>query len=207
MSEDGNSRQRILEAAGLIFAGEGYAGAKVEHIAKLAKVNKAALYYHVGGKAALYEAVLIENIRLVAARLETAIQGISDPGEALEALVRTLVSVFEQSELLPRIMAQELARGGGRLSPAVMLEFFRVFSCTKKVMDLGRANNVFGGVNPVLAHLNIVGTLAFALLSRSARSRAGALEAAVGVDWDFSREDVIGRVLRSYGVEPKRGGS
>ncbi len=205
MIEDDGPRGRILAAAAELFAAEGYAGTKVDRIAKLAGVNKAALYYHVGGKEALYEATLIENVRLVADRLEEALRDQDDPARMLETIVRILAAAFEKSALVPRIMAQELARGGERLSPPVMLEFLRVFACTRRVIALGREKGLFEDVNPLLAHLNIVGTLAFAELSRSARAKARETGASMGVDWDFTTEDVVRRVLLSYDVKPKRG--
>lgn len=211
MSEEQSPRERILAAAASVFAAEGYAGTKVDRIARLAGVNKAALYYHVGDKDALYEAVLIENVRQVAGLLEDALQGIDDPERMMENLVRALAAAFGKSALVPRIMAQELARGGSRLSPPVMHEFLKVFACTRRVIEKGRQKGVFMDINPILAHLHIVGTLAFAALSQSARTKARAAVsnevAAAGVDWDFTAEDVIRLTLKSFGVAPMRGKS
>jgi TetR/AcrR family transcriptional regulator len=204
MKEATNPRTRILQAAAEVFAREGFAGAKVDRIAKLARVNKAALYYHVGDKDALYETVLTENVRAVGARLEAAIEGLNDPAAALSALVRTLAAQFEESALLPRIMAQEMARGGERLSEPVMREFLRVFNCTRRVMEMGRASGIFHEVNPLLAHLDIVSTLIFTEMFRTSHARISSIaavrEAAPAVDSGFSREQVVRRILDSFGV-------
>ena len=55
------TRERIVGAASAIFADKGFAGARVDEIARRAGVNKAMLYYHVGDKQALYTAVLTHN--------------------------------------------------------------------------------------------------------------------------------------------------
>ena len=209
MKEATNPRMKILRAAAEDFAREGFAGAKVERIARLAGVNKAALYYHVGDKDALYEAVLLENIRTVVGRLETAIDGLDDPAAALGALVRTLSAIFKESALLPRIMAQEMARGGERLSEPIMREFLRIFNCTRRVLELGLARGIFHEVNPVLAHLDIVSTLAFTEMFMTSRARisvsAPAREAAPGIDLGFTREEVVRRILDSFGVTTEQG--
>lgn len=52
------ARQRIITSAALEFSRCGYAGARVDQIAALARVNKRMLYHYFGDKRALYRAVL-----------------------------------------------------------------------------------------------------------------------------------------------------
>jgi AcrR family transcriptional regulator len=54
----GETVTRILAAAKEVFAEVGFAGARVDEIARRADVNKASLYYHIGDKKALYAEVL-----------------------------------------------------------------------------------------------------------------------------------------------------
>ena len=51
-------RDAILDAASAEFAERGFAGARVDEIAARAGVNKAMLYYRIGDKQTLYNAVL-----------------------------------------------------------------------------------------------------------------------------------------------------
>ncbi len=55
------SRERILDAALGEFAAHGYAGARVEVIARRAGLNKQLISHHFGGKRALYQAVMAER--------------------------------------------------------------------------------------------------------------------------------------------------
>src|SRR2546427_12585778 len=55
------SRAAILKAAVREFAQEGVAGARIDAIARSAKVNKALLYYYFEDKEALYRAVLDQD--------------------------------------------------------------------------------------------------------------------------------------------------
>ena len=52
------TRQRLLDAAGEIFAGQGYRNATVREICRRAGANVAAVNYHFGGKTWLYGQVL-----------------------------------------------------------------------------------------------------------------------------------------------------
>jgi AcrR family transcriptional regulator len=63
----GSSKQ-IVSAALRVFSEKGFAGGKVDEIARLAGLNKVTLYYHVGNKGALYQAAFQEaEKRLIAA--------------------------------------------------------------------------------------------------------------------------------------------
>ena len=55
------SRERLLDAALGEFADHGYAGARVEAIARRAGLNKQLISHHFGGKRGLYESVMRER--------------------------------------------------------------------------------------------------------------------------------------------------
>ncbi len=57
-AEPQGTRARILEAATEQFAAKGLAGARVDEIARGARVNKQLVYYYFGGKLELYNQVL-----------------------------------------------------------------------------------------------------------------------------------------------------
>jgi TetR/AcrR family transcriptional regulator len=58
MAGFGKTKQKILNAALKEFATLGYAGARMEKIARRAEINKAMLFYYFSSKDNLYQEVL-----------------------------------------------------------------------------------------------------------------------------------------------------
>ncbi|HXT11741.1 MAG TPA: TetR/AcrR family transcriptional regulator [Candidatus Angelobacter sp.] len=76
------TQQRILEAALQEFAAKGFAGARVDVIARRARINKRMLYHYFGDKEGLFREVLRRKIAERAAWLAGASE---DPTERLPA--------------------------------------------------------------------------------------------------------------------------
>ena len=53
-----DARERLLQAAGKLFAERGYAGVSTREVARSAQVNLSAINYHFGGKRSLYRSVI-----------------------------------------------------------------------------------------------------------------------------------------------------
>jgi TetR/AcrR family transcriptional regulator len=93
---------RISSAAREEFARRGYAGARVEQIARRAGVNKQLLFYYYHSKRGLFQAVLTQ----AAAELENALSNLSLPaGGPLERLRLTLQAQFEFLARNPQVVA------------------------------------------------------------------------------------------------------
>jgi TetR/AcrR family transcriptional regulator len=111
---------RIVVAAREEFARRGFAGARVEQIARRAGVNKQLLFYYFHSKRGLFQAVLAQS----AAELEAALAELaSRPGGGgpLERLRLTLAAQFEFLARNPQIVALlgQGTRSGGAFAPAI----------------------------------------------------------------------------------------
>src|SRR5579859_5771452 len=60
--DPGRTRERILSAALKEFAAKGFAGARVDAIARRASINKRMLYHYFGDKEELFKAILRRKI-------------------------------------------------------------------------------------------------------------------------------------------------
>jgi TetR/AcrR family transcriptional regulator len=104
------TRARILDAATREFSSNGLAGARTEHIAEAAGVNKALIYYYFQGKEALYAAAL----ESVAERMATAsMRVLALECSAGERLLRFVLNHFDRIYSQPvfqNLMQQEMMR-------------------------------------------------------------------------------------------------
>ncbi|CAG0929038.1 HTH-type transcriptional dual regulator CecR [Planctomycetaceae bacterium] len=117
------TRQRVLEAAGEVFAARGFAKATIREICKLAGANVAAVNYHFRDKNALYEAVLDHGYKLALEKFPPdASPANASPEERLHAFVRSfLMRLFAEGAPAchGRLMARELAEPTGVLDKKV----------------------------------------------------------------------------------------
>jgi AcrR family transcriptional regulator len=90
--ESERTKQRLIEAAGDIFARLGFEGANVRQIASQAGIAFGTIAYHFGGKEGLYRAVLRAAVRPMEdlAAVERQLAGLP-AREALRQLVQSLV--------------------------------------------------------------------------------------------------------------------
>src|SRR5437762_13767076 len=88
-SRDGDTEQRILDAAHAVFLRRGTAGARTQEIAKEAGVNSALLHYYFRTKERLAAAVF----QRAASQLMPAVIGILASDANLEEKVRQVIDV------------------------------------------------------------------------------------------------------------------
>lgn len=158
--------EAILQAAASVFAEHGYAGARVEAIARAAGINKAMLYYRVGAKAKLYELVVGTLFDRVASAVEQGRQVPGSPPRQLGAVLERVAELFRADPRLPRIMAWELASGGSNMPGAVVRHWGRILqSVAPLAVELG--------LDPVLTYFSMVGPMVFISLTEPIRRRFG----------------------------------
>ena len=114
------SPDRILAAAAQEFAARGYAGARVDRIARRARVNKAMLYYHFRSKQGLYRALLRDTFHQVGARLQAVADLPLAPAPKLDRAIAELARFIGEHRFFPAIMLREVADGGEHLDRATL---------------------------------------------------------------------------------------
>lgn len=106
------TRRALLGAATAVFAEHGFAGARVDEIARRAGVNKRMIYAYYGDKEGLYHAVL--SSRLAAPKAATELAASADPRKALEDLVRWWFRLLAEDPAFARLLAWDLLSGRPR---------------------------------------------------------------------------------------------
>jgi TetR/AcrR family transcriptional regulator len=132
----------------------------MDRIAAEAGVNKAALYYHVGNKQALYTAVLHSVFVTTTDKLRESISSERLPEAKLTAYVRNFIQTVEENPAIPPIMLRELAAGGRSFPPIIVEDFLQIISLLDSILVEGVEQGDFIPMNPLLLHLMIIGPVA-----------------------------------------------
>ena len=158
-SDAPSSRDRLLTSAAAEFAARGFDGAKVDRIAKRARVNKAMLYYHFASKAALYREILRDVFGSVAAGVGQVRQSKAPPDEQLRQFIEAVAHIAVDRPHFPSMWLREMAEGGRHLDESVVAELARVMETLIGILREGAARGTFRAVSPFLTQIGIVGPL------------------------------------------------
>ena len=156
---DADPKRRILEMATEAFARDGYAGARVDDIARRAGVNKAMLYYHFGDKDALYAAVFEEALAEGGRRLRAAADSEDAPPAKFKAVVHAMARMAGEHPHFAPLMLREVASGGAALPDAIVARMRGVFQVVGDVLAEGVQSGHFRPVDPYMTHMFIGGSM------------------------------------------------
>src|SRR5436853_2952813 len=106
------SPDRILAAAALEFAARGFAGARVDRIARRARVNKAMIYYHFRSKQALYRTLLRRMFTVTDDPLQAIARLDAAPADKVDRVVAAIAAMIREHEYFPAVMMREVADRG-----------------------------------------------------------------------------------------------
>lgn len=95
-------REVILGAATRAFLDLGYGAASMDTIARAAGVSKQTIYSHFGGKAALFEAIILERCDSLLETLPPVADNQSDPEATLRAVASRLLELMLTPEFVAR---------------------------------------------------------------------------------------------------------
>jgi AcrR family transcriptional regulator len=165
----------ILEVAKDVFAEQGFAGARVDEIARRAGVNKATLYYQIGDKKALY-AEVIHNVLSNAAELGArAIEKAQTPEEKLRCYVRSIARTMDENPQMPPLMMREVASGGKNFPAEAARDLVQIVEILTTVLKEGHEKGVFIETTPFLIHMMVMGVIVLYKLSAPIRTNQPAI--------------------------------
>lgn len=150
------SPDRILAAAAAEFAARGYAGARVDRIARLARVNKAMLYYHFASKQALYRELLRTTFTLAAERLGAVAESGLPPEDMVDRSIAALAELAREKSFLPSVMMREIAEGGVHLDRKTLEALSSVPMAFARIVAAGVSAGRFRPVHPVAAYFTMM---------------------------------------------------
>jgi AcrR family transcriptional regulator len=159
----------ILAAAVTEFTEKGYAGARIDSIAKKSGANKRMIYHYFGDKDGLYLAVL-ESAYIGIRSSEAELQLTNlDPVEAIEKLVAFTWNYFiEHPEFLSLLATENMHRAKFlKKSKRVLQLHSPQVSMISDVLKRGAEEGVFRrGVDPIYVYISIASLGIFYLSNR-----------------------------------------
>ena len=172
------SPDRILAAAAVEFATRGFGGARVDRIARRARVNKAMLYYYFHSKQDLYRALLRRTFTLAAARMQAIAESDAPPPEKVDRVIAGLAAFIREQQFFPAIMMREVAEGGAHLDRETLLTLAAVPRFVSAIVQQGVAAGAFRDVDPLFAYIGMLAPIVFYSAAGPIRKELGALHLA-----------------------------
>ncbi|HXM04107.1 MAG TPA: CerR family C-terminal domain-containing protein, partial [Chthoniobacterales bacterium] len=117
-----STREKILNAAGEVFAEEGFEGGTIRAITERAGVNVAAVNYHFRDKAELYTKVVLLACSVQAALQDARADAKESPEERLRSIVHHFVRYLldpTRPDWMRRLKAREMANPTAALDELV----------------------------------------------------------------------------------------
>ncbi|MBZ0285681.1 MAG: TetR family transcriptional regulator [Anaerolineae bacterium] len=158
------TRQRLLLAALNVFSSQGYDATRLEDIAAEAEVTRGAIYHHFGGKAELYNEMVMEFTQRV---MPIITEAVAQGGSVLDTLRRLFVSTLSYIEedaiyravnelvLFKTSVSPELAEGMQRKIEGIygLIEF--VSQQIQQGMDAGEIRGDMDARDTAIAFLSL----------------------------------------------------
>jgi TetR/AcrR family transcriptional regulator len=162
--ENLSTGEKIIRAAMTEFADNGFHGARIDSIARKAKVNKAMIYYHYKGKEALYEQILTAIAGDMLAMIKPLVPEGDFTAVDFEALIRGYSgSIAKMDEERMRIFLREHASGGKYFRKIIVPVLLQpVMGLVSEMFRQGSEKDVLAkDLNPFYTMIQIVGSMVF----------------------------------------------
>lgn len=171
MQEPNSTKDTVLDAAADTFAEKGFSGARMDEIAKRAGVNKATIYYQVGDKEALYEAVLKRTFTAVGEDVSSIVTQSAPADEKFSGFLHAVAAHFDANPYLPRIVLQELSTGATRLPDNVVGMMAGIINAMGKILAEGVSAGIFRPVKTETIYFTMITSYMMFNVSAPVRTR------------------------------------
>jgi TetR/AcrR family transcriptional regulator, fatty acid metabolism regulator protein len=158
VSQPGDKRQQILEAAVRVFAAKGYEKSRVGDVAREAGVAYGLVYHYFDSKEAVLEAVFRESWGRLLAAVALAEQTAGTAPERLELVVKIVLRAWRDDPDLVRLLVREVTR-----NPHIQDELDEIgqaFASLERIIAGGQAEGTLRrSLDPRLAAWMLYGAL------------------------------------------------
>jgi TetR/AcrR family transcriptional regulator len=199
-----STEEKIIQAAIKEFSTYGFAGARVDRIAKSAKINKAMIYYHYKSKESLYETIL----SVPADGIFEFVRNLIPDGKADINQMYYIISKYSEylnnlDPALIRIILGEISGGGKYLRKIVFPKLINpIIILMTKNLNREINNKTIRTVNPYHTLLHIIGSIIFFNIIKIALQGTELYETVFAGNYLKDFNDNLIEILR-HGIELK----
>lgn len=152
-------RRRLVDAAAKLFAARGFEATSMDDIAHQAGAGKPTLYRYFDGKNALFEAVFVDALDTLEARLDIAEATSGGHAETLLAMLRPVAAMFREHVASLRALS-DAASGADRLRRRILRQRRgRIEARIAGVLARAHAADALRIADPRLAARLLIGTV------------------------------------------------
>ncbi len=160
-ARDLTTARRIVATAEEIFAEQGLAGARMDEIARAAKVNKALLYYYFRSKEELYRFVLEALLSQLRQRVAPQGAGLPTHQKRLAAVIDNFFDFVQRHPNYPRLIQREMMSHGPNLD-WIVSEYYRpLHGQLVSLIDEGISTGEFRRVDTQNTAFNVISLMVF----------------------------------------------
>ena len=175
------TRMRLLEAAGLEFAANGFDSARIRKICERAGANVSAVNYHFGDKSELYVAAVLDAHRCGADTDDDDVSSLGPPGERLRCFIyqflTRVLAVDAPDDWRRQLMLREMlnptqAFEGALLAESIRPRFLRLQGILRELspgVDERKLNALSFSVIAQCFHYRVAGSFIEGLIGKGAR--------------------------------------
>lgn len=163
-------RERLLDAALVLFSEHGIAGTTLSLVARKARVTPALMHYYFGDKERLIDAAIAERLQPLVMQVGSRLAGaMKEPRRAIETFVREAISTLSAHEWLPGLWLREVVIEGGQLRARMLDQIAPQIAPV--VADAARHAQATGSLNPDLEPrlimVSLIGLAVFPIAAQS----------------------------------------
>lgn len=153
-------RAELIAAAARVFKEKGFRAASIDDIAKIARADRASVYYYVSGKSELFHEVVRGALEANTLMAENISAGEGSPAAKLEAVIQALMTSYGENYPYLFVFVQEdaakVASGAG--GKAILALSRRFEQAVENIIEAGMADGAFrSDIPPRVAAFGVIG--------------------------------------------------
>ena len=174
--------ERVLSVATAEFSASGFAGARVERIARKARLSKGMIYYLFRSKRMLYQQVVRRIYTSLHERFEPIRASDLTSPQKLERLIAEVEEFYHQNHAYLSILLRESVEGGQNLDAETLKALVPARRCVFEILQRGIDDGSFRVVPPLFAYYAILSPIMLFLVAAPFRNELSNLRLPTATD-------------------------